>query len=162
MAIQRSTPVAVATNLNTTALTSSTTAWAQTDQVNSSTSSNVTDIVAAWTIAVPAITASATTLFNVYVWGTNEATGFPGGSATTEVITGTAGTFTASTLGTAAVRWLKSTLCHTASITMRDEASVVSALGFVPRRWGLIFQNQTGVTFATAGHSLEYIETYYN
>ena len=162
MAIQRSTPTAINTYLNTSGLTSSTTAFQQTDVVNSGTSSNVTDIVANWTILAPAHTPSASTVINVFCWGSNDDSGYPGGSATAEVITGTAGTFTASANGSSVLRFLKSTLLHTASITYRDEASVVSALGFVPRRWGLVFQNQCGTTLGTSGHAAENVETYYN
>ncbi|OQB10826.1 MAG: hypothetical protein BWY21_00133 [Parcubacteria group bacterium ADurb.Bin216] len=162
MAIQRSTPTAITISTALNSLTSSTTAYAQSTEVSSGTSSNVTDIVANWTIVVGTITASASTRVNVYCWGTNDDTGYPGGSATAEVITGTAGSLTISANGSGVLRFLKSTLAHTTGLTMRDEASVVQALGFVPRRWGLVFQNQTGANLAASGHSAEYVETYYN
>ena len=62
------------------------------------------DIVANWTIAVGTITASASTRVDVYVWGTNDDAGYPGGS-TAEVITGTAGSITLSANGNAALRF---------------------------------------------------------
>lgn len=159
MAIQRSNPapVTISTALNGLASGSS----AQTSEVPSSTTANITDITANWSILVGAITASATTRIDVYVWGTNDDSGYPGGSATNEVISGTAGPITLSANGVAALRFLKSTAAHTASITLRDEASIVAALGFVPRRWGLVFTNQTGAALGST-HSVEYVETYYN
>lgn len=162
MAIQRSTPVAVGVGTALNSLTSSTTAYAQSDLVTSGTSSNVTDIVANWTVVIGTITASASTVVNVFCWGSNDDAGYPGGSATAEVITGTAGALTISANGSGVLRFLKSTLAHTTGLTMRDEASVVQALGYVPRRWGLVFQNQTGANLAASGHSAEYVETYYN
>ena len=162
MAIQRGSPVAIGLGTAVNSLTSSTTAYAQSDAVTSSTTANITDIVANWTILIGTITASATTVVNVFCWGTNDDSGYPGGSATAEVITGTAGALTISANGSGVLRFLKSTLAHTTGLTMRDEASVVSALGFVPRRWGLVFQNQTGANLGSSGHSAEYVETYYN
>ncbi|HEY9704131.1 MAG TPA: hypothetical protein V6C58_16895 [Allocoleopsis sp.] len=162
MAIQRSSPVSVGLGTALNSLTSSTTAFAQSDAVTSSITANITDIVANWSITIGSITASASTVVNVFCWGTNDDSGYPGGSATAEVITGTAGSFTVSANGSSVIRFLKSTLAHTTGLVMRDEASIVSALGFVPRRWGLIFQNQTGANLAASGHSVEYVETYYN
>ena len=162
MAIQRSTPVAISVGTALNSLATSSTAFAQSDVVTSGTSSDVIDIVANWTVVIGSITASASTVVNVYCWGTNDDSGYPGGSATAEVITGTAGSLTISANGNSVLRFLKSTLAHTTGLTMRDEASVVQALGFVPRRWGLVFQNQTGANLAASGHAAEYVETYYN
>lgn len=159
MAIARTTPAAitVGTALNSLASGSA----AQTSEVTSGTTQNVVDIVASWVIALGAHTPSVTTVIEVYVWGTNDDSGYPGQSSTNEVITGTAGSITLSSNGLVALRFLRSTLCTTASATMRDEASIVQALGFVPRRWGLVFKNSTGTAFAASGHSAEYVETYY-
>lgn len=161
MAINRTTPASISLGTAINSLTSSTTAFSQSDVVTSGTSNNVTDIVANWTIVIGTITASTTTVVNVYCWGTNDDSGYPGGSGTAEVVTGIAGTFTNSANGSGVLRFLKSTLAHTTGLTMRDEASVVQALGFVPRRWGLVFQNQTGANLSSSGHSAEYVETYY-
>lgn len=160
MPIQRTTPatITIGTALNSLASGSR----AQTNEVTSSTSSNVTDIVASWAILIGTITASSSTRVDVYVWGTTDDSGYPGGSATNEVITGTAGSITLSANGSAALRLLKSTAAHTTNITMRDEASVVAALGFVPRRWGLVFDNQTGAALGSSGHTVEWVETFYN
>jgi hypothetical protein len=160
MAIQRTTPVAftaIGTTLNSLGIA----AAAQTNEVSSGTSSNITQITARWEVAVGAITASASTLVNVYVWGTVDDTGYPGSTVTNDIVTGTAGAITISALGTN-LKWLGSTLAHTASATHKGEAEITSALGFIPRRWGLVFQNATGVALAASGHTAEYVETYYN
>jgi hypothetical protein len=159
MAIGRTTPAAitVGTALNSLASGSA----AQTAEVTSGTGQNVTGITAKWSILLGAHTPSATTVIEVYVWGTNDDSGFPGGSATTEVISGSAGSITLSANGLIALRHIRSTLCPTASITVNDEADIVAILGYVPRRWGLVFKNSTGTAFASSGHSAEYVETYY-
>lgn len=163
MPIQRSATgsIGVGTALNS--LASSATAAAATDTVTSGTSSNVTNITARWNIAIGAITPSSSTIVNVFVWGTNDDTtrpGYQGGS--TEVIPSAAGAITLSATGFSALRFLKSTLAHTASQTVTDEADIVSALGYIPRRWGLVIMNQTGAAFASSGHSAEWEEVYYS
>mgnify|MGYP000308222061 CR=1 FL=1 len=161
MAIQRSTPVAIGVGTALNSLGSSATAAAQSAEVSSSSVVNVTDIVANWTIVIGTITASSSTRVDVYVWGTNDDAGYPGATATAEVITGAAGTITLSANGNAALRFLRSTLAHTTGLTIKNEASIVNALGFVPRKWGLVFVNQTGAALAASGHSAEYVETFY-
>lgn len=163
MAIQRSTPapISVGTGLNT--MGASTTAGIQTGEIVSGTSSNITDITARWVlVAGSTVSASTSTRVDVYVWGTNDDSGYPGGNSTNEIITGTAGTITLSANGNSALRFLRSTLFHTnGTVTYRDEASVVAALGYVPRRWGLVFINQSGASLGGSGHSAEYEEIYY-
>lgn len=161
MAIQRSTPAAITLSTALNSLGSSATAAAQSSEVTSSSTANITDIVANWTLVIGSITASSSTRVDVYVWGTNDDSGYPGATATAEVITGTAGSITLSANGNAALRFLRSTLAHTTGLTIKNEASIVNALGFVPRRWGLVFVNQTGAALASSGHSAEYVETYY-
>ena len=98
---------------------------------------------------------------DVYVWGTNDDSGYPGAGSVTEVITGSSGTITISSSANASIKFLKSTTTHTSATTYKNEASIVNALGFVPRKWGLIFINQTGSALSSSGHSAEYVETYY-
>ena len=164
MPIGRSSTAALGVGTALNSLASSATACAASDTVTSSTANNVTGITARWFVALGAITPSASTVINVFVWGTNDDTsaqrpGYQGGS--TEVIPSSAGAITLSANGQSALRFLKSTLAHTASQTVMDEADVVAALGFVPRRWGLVFQNQTGAALAASGHSAEWEETSY-
>lgn len=166
MPIQRSAPAAIGigTSGGTSGLfglASSTTACSQSAEVVSSVLVNVVQITVKWNVLCPAHTPSALTVVNVYVWGTNAATAFPGGSATTEVVTGVAGLITLSANGTIAAKQLRSTLCPTASVTVSDEAEITQILGFIPKRWGLIFMNQLGTTLPNTGHSAEYSETYY-
>lgn len=161
MAIQRSTPAAITIGTSLNSLGSSATAAAQSAEVTSSTAVNLTDIVANWTIVIGTITASASTRIDVFAWGTNDDSGYPGATATAEVITGSAGTITLSANGNAVLRFLRSTLAHTTGLTIKNEASIVNALGFVPRRWGLVFVNQTGASLASSGHSAEFVETSY-
>lgn len=167
MAINRTTPVniPIGTSGGTSGLFglgASATACSQSDQVTSSVTNNLTNIIARGDILLPTFTPAAGLQMNIFVWGTNDDSGFPGGSATTEVITGSAGLITLSALGNNAPKFLTSITGLTTGITQKWEGSVVAALGFVPRRWGLVFMNQIGVTLPTTGHSAEYIEEYYN
>ena len=169
MAIQRTTPVAflVGTSGGTSGLyglASSATVGSQSNQVSSGTSANITGITAQLDIALPSIASpTASTKVDVYVWGTNDDAGFPGGSATTEVITGAFGALTISAIAVNAVKWVASAVVTLTSTvqTLRLDVDVAGALGFIPRRWGLVFINNTGATLATTGHVAEYTETYY-
>jgi predicted metal-binding membrane protein len=162
MAYNKTNPAALTLPAGMTSLANSATAAMQTDAVTTSLTSNITSITAKWVIAVGAITPSASTLVNVYVWGTDDDNSRPGYQAgANEVIAATAGAITLSGFGTSALKFLKSTLCHTASQSVSDEADIVAVLGYIPRKWGLVFVNQTGAPLGT-GHSGEYIENYYN
>lgn len=165
MAIQRSTPAAINISTQLNSLATSATAGVQSGVVSSSTTANVTDITANVDVALPSITTpTGATKVDVYCWGTNDDAGYPGGSTGSEVITGSPGAITISAIATNALRYLGSivvTLTSTAQ-TVRMDASVVAALGYVPRRWGLVFVNNTGAALDASGHAAEYVETYYN
>ena len=146
-------------------LATSATVGAQSSVVTSGTSSNVTDITANIDIALPSIvTPTGSTKVDIYVWGTNDDTGYPGGSTGNEVITGTAGAITISAIATLALRFFGvATVTQTSTLqTVRVDGSVVGALGFVPRRWGLVFINNTGATLPASGAVAEFVEIYYN
>lgn len=170
MAIQRSSPVtfSLGTSGGTSGLyglASSATAGSQSAAVSSGTSSNVTDITANLDLVLPSIASpSGSTKIDIYVWGTNDDTGYPGGSTANEVITGSAGGITISAIGTVALKfWGVATVTQTTTVqTVRVDGSIVAALGFVPRRWGMVFINNTGATLSTTGHVAEFVETYYN
>ena len=170
MAFLKSTPVAflVGTSGGTSGLyglTTSATVGSQSNQVITGTSSNITDITVNLDIALPSVTTgSASTKVDIYVWGTNDDAGFPGGSVTNEIITGAFGACTISTIGTNVLKWLGSVVqnLNTTAQTVRMDASIATALGYVPRRWGLVFINNTGSTMPTTGHVAEYVESYYN
>lgn len=161
MAIQRSNPAAINIGTAVNSLASSATAAAQSNEVVSSTTNNVTDITVNIALVTGAFTQSASTIVSVLVWGTNDDNSYPGGSSGTEVITGTAGSITLSTFGNIALRFLAA-CSATPSATNKLEGSVVQSLGFVPRKWGVVVVNQTGATLAASGHAAEYVETYYN
>lgn len=169
MAAKKSTPVAFlpGTSGGTSGLfglTSSATVGSQTNQVTTGTSSNITEITVNLDVALPSVTPTASTKVDVYVWGTNDDSGFPGGSASIEVITGAFGALTISAISLIALKWLGTLTCvlTTTVQTQRLDASIVAALGYVPRRWGLVFINNTGATLATSGHVCEYVEHYYD
>lgn len=165
MSIQRSNPASVNIGTALNSLASSATAGAQSAVVNSTTTANVTDITANVDISLPSIaTPTGATKVDIYCWGTNDDTGYPGGSTGNEVITGSPGAITLSAIATNALRYLGSivvTLTSTVQV-VRMDASVVAALGFVPRRWGLVFVNNTGAALGASGHVAECVETYYN
>ena len=53
--------------------------------------------------------------------------------------------------------------CHTASVQFKSEPmSIVSALGMLPRKWGILVQNQTGVALSASGNGASATEIYYN
>lgn len=163
MAKQHSTTSSVGIGTALNSLATSATAGAATDTVTSSTTTNVVGITARWQIAIGSITPSSTTVVTVFVWGTNDDTTRPGYQAgSTEVIPASAGAITLASTGQSALRLLKVTLAHTASQTVIDEADIVQALGFIPKRWGLVILNQTGAAFAGSGHAVEAEETFYN
>ena len=169
MALLKSTPVAflLGTSGSTSGLyglATSATVGSQSNQVTTGTSSNITDITVNLDIALPSVTTgSASTKVDIYVWGTNDDSGFPGGTVTNEIITGAFGACTISTIGTNALKWLGSVVqnLNTTAQTVRFDASIVTSLGYVPRRWGLVFINNTGVALPTTGHVAEYVEVYY-
>lgn len=160
MAIGRTAPssVGIGTVLNNLASGSA----IQTDQVTSGTTQNIVDITARWTIDCSTFTANISTRIEVFVWGTNHATEYPGNdSGTNEVITGTAGSITIASTGLTSLRFLKLSSAVNSGATIRDEESIVKILGFIPRRWGLVIQNVTGAALAASGHAVDYVEVYY-
>lgn len=167
MALQfnASQPLAIGTSGGTSAvfgLASSTTSFAQSDVVTTSTTANITDIQVQVDILMPAHTPSTSTTINFFAFATEDSTTYPGGSATNEVLGATAGLVTISANGNN-LKFLGSMIAHTASITMKSQPmSVVSALGVVPRKWGIVVQNQCGTTLPTTGHTASYTEVYYN
>ena len=165
MSIQRSTPAAINIGTALNSLATSATAGVQSGVVTSSTTANVTDITANIDVVLPSITTpTGSTKVDVYCWGTNDDAGYPGGSAGTEVITGSPGAITLSAIANNALKYLGTivvTLTSTVQ-TVRLDASIVATLGFIPRRWGLAFVNNTGAALGASGHAAEYVEIYYN
>lgn len=156
-----STAIGIGTALNS--LASSTTAFAQTDAVTTTVTENITDALVRASVVVGAITPSGSTVINFYVVGSEDGTVWAGSSATSEVITATAGAVTISTLGNN-LRFLGSMICHTASVTMKTQPMSVAAAfgGMLPKKWVVVVQNQTGSNLSGSGHSISYTEAYYN
>lgn len=160
MAIQKTTPVAITIGTAFNSLGSSATAAAQSNEVTSSTTTNVTDITVNVSIVTGSYTQTGGTILSVYVWGTNDTDTNPGTSGTIEAITGTAGAITLSLYGSIGIKHLL-TVSAASSQTNRIEGSVCAALGFVPSRWGIVLVNLTGAALAASGHSAEFVEVYY-
>jgi len=152
-----------ATALNS--LASSTTVYGAAQARDVSTTNNITDIMISVKVTVGAITPSSSTNVYVYAYGVEDSTGsptYPGGSATAEVITGADAQVTMSATSNN-LKFLGSINCHTASIQFKSEPmSLVSCLGMLPRKYGIIVQNQTGVALAASGNAISATEIYYN
>jgi hypothetical protein len=146
-------------------LGSSTTSYAASQARDTSTTNNITDIMVSVKITVGAIVPSSSTNVYVYAYGVEDSVGsptYPGGGATAEVITGADAAVTMSATSNN-LKFLGSINCHTASIQFKSEPmSLVSCLGVLPRKWGILLQNQTGVALAATGNSASATEIYYN
>ena len=151
------------TSLNN--LASSTTSYAAAQARDTSTTNNITDIMVTVKVTVGAIAPSSSTNVYVFAYGVEDSTGsptYPGGGATNEVITGADTTLTMST-NSNNLKFLGSINCHTASIQFKSEPmSLVSCLGVLPRKWGIVVQNQTGANLSASGNSASATEIYYN
>ncbi len=151
------------TSLNS--LASSTTSYAASQARDTSTTNNITDIMVSVKVTVGAITPSSSTNVYVYAYGVEDSTGsptYPGGGATAEVITGADAAVTMSATSNN-LKFLGSINCHTASIQFKSEPmSLVSCLGVLPRKWGILVQNQTGVALSASGNGASATEIYYN
>lgn len=149
-------------------LPSSTTQYAFAQARDVSTTNNVTDVMISVKVTVGAIpTPSSSTNVYIYAYGVEDSTGsptYPGASATTEVITGADGKATNNVSSISNnLKFLGSINCHTASVQFKSEPmSLVSALGMLPRKWGIVIQNQTGVDLAASGNGASATEIYYN
>lgn len=161
MSLQRAAIVGI-TNASFNSLANSLTGVASSSAVSVGVSANVVDHQVVVSVAVGAITPSASTLVNVYCYATADGTTWPGGSATTEIVNGTDQAITLSANGNA-LRYLGSILCHTAGITLKSEPlSIAAALaGSMPSKYVIVLQNQSGVALAATGHSVAVQEIYY-
>jgi hypothetical protein len=159
MALAQSNPAAIGigTALNSLA----TGVWAQSSEVTPGWTNNVNELIASWALTIGTITASASTVVNVYAWGTVDDAGYPGSNTGSDIITGTAGSFAKSANGTV-LTFVKSCVAHTTGMILRDEVEISGILGFKPRRFGLVFNNVTGANLAASGHSAEWVFNYYN
>jgi len=135
----------------------------QSDVVTTGTSNNTTDTLVHVEISIGAITASASTYISIYAFGSEDGTAYPGGASTTEVLGGGNGSVTLSANGNN-LKFLGTIQAHTASIVIKSEPMSIAAAfgGIMPRKWGLVIQNNTGANLASSGHAAKYSEVYYN
>lgn len=138
---------------------STTTGMAESAARTTDTTKNVVDTQVRVTVTVGAITPSASTVINIYAYGSIDGATWPGGASGAEVIDGTDKALTVSSLGNG-LRFLGQLLAHTASIAHTSEPfSIASAFGgVVPQKWGVVIQNQTAVALAASGNSVGYDE----
>ena len=125
------------------------------------------DHIVTCSIASPAtFTASATTVVNVFAYKSGDGTNWDSCSATSELIDGTDKAITldadannATYVGTISMPQTTAG----SSVTHRKSFSMSPVFGgSLPKKYVLVFQNQTGATLPASGHSFEYAEVYYN
>jgi len=94
---------------------------------------------------------------NVWAAASEDGTTFTGNSATTDAYTGTAGSITlgspTSFFGPFFFPTQQSSV--TAQIIIPSMRDLFGGL-ILPRKWGLIVENQSGASFASSGHSATY------
>lgn len=144
-------------------LGSSSTAVASSAVGITSTTNNITDIMISVGVTVGAITPSATTLVYIYAYGSEDGLVYPGGQSGSVEVLGTDSAETLSSFGNN-LKFLGSIMCHTASIQIVSNPMSLAAAfgGLLPRKWGIVVQNQSGVALAASGNFVKYTEVYYN
>ena len=146
-------------SINTTA-----TAAASTAAATTSTTANVTDIMVRVKIVCPTFTPTSSTGIEIYAYGSEDGTNYPGAGATNEVLTGADAAVTLST-NSNNLRFLGFLSCHTTGATMTSQPmSLVAAFGIIPRKWAIVIRNALPATnsLAASGHSVNYTEIFYN
>lgn len=165
MAIVRTTITAPAIT-SWASLGNSATAVASSAAVTVGTSTNVTDHQIQLKIVGPTtMTASATTVVNIFIYGSNDGTGWTSGSTTNELIDGTDKAITLSSNGNNGI-YAGQILLHTtssgSSVTYYSKVISVAALfGTLPEKYVVVIQNQSSATLST-GHAITVIETSYS
>ena len=126
------------------------------------TANNVVDHQVVVTANIGAITPSASTLVNVFAYGSTDGTTWPGSAAAAELVNGTDKTLTQSTNGNN-MRYLGSIVCHTASTAIASEPlSIASAFaGAMPAAYQVVIQNATTLALTASGASVIAEEIYY-
>ena len=136
-----------------------------------STSNNIVDAMVQVKITGPAThTASASTIVSVFAYGSLSGdTGWYSGASTgtVETVDGSDKAITVSANGNN-LRFLGTILLHTTtagtSIVYQSQPMSIAAAfgGLMPRKWGIVIQNQAGAALAASGHDVRYTEIYYN
>ena len=162
MALQYTTSasISVGTALNSLATGSS----AQTAVVTTNITNNTVDAEVSIEINVGAITPAVDKIITVWVFGSEDGTNFVGNDSgdTYEVLGGGAGAVSLQSFGNN-LKWLGTITPTEASKDVRSQPfNIAPAFGGVlPRKWGLVITNSTGVALAASGHSVSYSELYY-
>lgn len=142
-------------------LANSTTSVVQTEAVTTPTTNNIVDCIVRVTIKGAGTVASPFAA-NVFVFGSEDGTTFPDDATATV----TTGALTLSANGSnLTAKFLGQVAVPTAASYDSQPWSIAAAFGgILPRKWGLIIQNQTGASLdATASnHTASYTPVYYN
>jgi hypothetical protein len=139
------------------------TAAASSAAATTSTTANVTDAMARVQVVTPAFTPTASTTVDVYVYGSEDGTQWPGAAATSEVLAGTDVAVSLSSLSNN-LRFLGTIQCHTSGGTFTTEPMSIAAAfgGFLPRKWAILIQNNLPAGVSLTSGSVKYSEIYYN
>lgn len=147
-------------------LANSTTALASSAAATTTTSNNIVDAMVQVKVNAGANTPSASTIVSVFAYGSLDGTtgsysGAVGGA--NELIDGSDKAITVNAYGHN-LRFLGTILIHTASVVYQSEPMSIAAAfgGIMPRKWGVVLMNQSGVALAASGHDVRYSEIYYN
>lgn len=164
MALVR-TALAAPANTSFNSLANSLTAVASSFAIAVGTTTNVVDHQVAVTISVAAITTpSASTVINLYVYGSIDGTTYSGTTVTNELVDGTDKALTWSANGTEAI-YLGTISCNNAAAAVYKSKllSVASAFGGVlPAKYVIVAQNQSTSAFAATGNSVAVTEISYS
>lgn len=140
------------------------TAAAESAAYTTDTTKNTIDALVRLTIVTPAFTPVAGSIINIYAYGSEDGTNYPGSLVTNEVIDGTDKVLTLSTLGNN-LQWVGFIQCHTSGGTFTSKPlSIASAFGGVlPRKWGIVIINMlpASISLAASGHAISVTEMSY-
>ena len=150
------------TNASVNNLANSLTSVGQSSAITVSTTGNTTDHQITVAVALGATTPSATTMVNIFAYGSIDGTTWPGGSATSENTVGSDVALTLNAFGNNTV-FLGTIPCHTASITIKSKPFSVAAAfgGTLPAKYVVVVQNQSGIALAASGHTVAAYEVSY-
>ena len=149
-------------------LANSLTAVASSAAVTVGTTTNIADHEVLVTITGPAtMTASATTMVNLFAYASDDGSIWTGSGTTNELIDGTDKAITWSANGNQAIYLGKLMLTTTSvgsSIVYRSpRISMASAFGgTMPSKYVIVIQNQAGAALAASGHSVAVNELSYS
>jgi len=165
MALSRSTISAPAcTSFNS--LGSSLTAVACAAAASVSSSANVVDHEVIVTLTGPAtMTASSSTVVNLFAYGSADGTNWTKTNTTNELVDGTDKALVWSANGNQAVYLgqiiMTTTTAGTSVIYSSKILSIAAAFGGLPSKYVIVAQNQSGASLPASGHSIAIQEIFY-